>query len=212
MKNNNDKIDSNMILLLGLLIIFFITFILPNLNTRLLNLLTRPFILLILFMLAVYISNISLPIGIILVIGLTTLIHYKHQRNLQIDGYQNSIENFLGGYDSKLYQHGKVCDISPEDIDSTTILKPENAFSSNISSDSLNNLNNLNHNSSVDFEPLEIEKIQSEYEQPLSNVNLINNSTSAVLPNIYMPENNDSDIPGFNYNNYGDLHVKNYPI
>ena len=42
--------------------------------------------------------------------------------------------------------------------------------------------------------------------------NLINNSTSAVLPNIYMPENNDSGIPGFNYNNYGDLHVKNYPI
>ena len=128
MKVNNMKVDKNIIVLIGLLIIFYITFVLPNLNNRVLNLLTKPFVLLILFLITLYVANISLPIGILLIIAITTLIHFRNQRALQIESYDNSIENFISGYDSKLYKHEKICDISPTDIDSTTILKPEDAF------------------------------------------------------------------------------------
>ena len=234
MKTYN-KFDKNIILLLGLFIIFSITFVLPNLNIKVLNLLTRPIPLIILFLVTLYIAEMSLPIGVLFIIAITILTHFRNQKSLHIYGYQNSIENFIGGYplessgkmtkshfsnqiqtyNARLYKHGKVCDISSEDIDSVTILKPDDNIENiediesveDVDSNIIDKTNSLTPENIVS---LEVEKITTEYKQPLSDINLIGKSTDAVIPDVFLPKNNDTGITGFNYNSYGDLGVNNY--
>ena len=184
--------DTKLIVLSGILIIFHITFVIPNLNIRFLEILSSlPFVML--FMgLILYTAHCNIPMALILLITITTIIHTYNQKRLN----QNSstpIENFVGNY-------------RPEQLNTHCPLENTQGLENDSNDNKINTpaqvpINKTFIMSQKAEEPVELTLIRS-INKPVSFERDILDSKTI--------NNNDSGITGHNYQEYSDLLGNNY--